>query len=221
MRVNLLGVVVVAAAALAGAVIAASLLTGRGQRAASDGPGVSPAAAEIGGIPQQGIALGAPDAPRTLAYYGDVQCPYCAIWDESDLPGIVDEYVRPGELRIVFRGLAFIGPESDLGLRAVLAAGLQDQGWNLLNLLYANQGHENAGWLTESTLRRFAASIPGLDADRMLADLNAAEVESELADSRAAAQAGGVEGTPSFELGPTGGALSPVSQEELESALAG
>jgi hypothetical protein len=55
----------------------------------------------------------------------------------------------------------------------------------------------------------------------MLADLNAAEVESELADSRAAAQAGGVEGTPSFELGPTGGALSPVSQEDLESALAG
>ena len=55
----------------------------------------------------------------------------------------------------------------------------------------------------------------------MLADLNAAEVESELADSRSAAQASVVPGTPFFELGPTGGELAPVQQDQLESALAG
>ncbi|MEX1357138.1 MAG: thioredoxin domain-containing protein [Gaiellaceae bacterium] len=220
MRVNVFLLVAAAGAALAGAVIAASVLGGR-ETAPEVSSGVRPGATELAGIPQQGIALGDPEAPRTLAVYGDVQCPYCAIWDEASLPGIVDTYVRAGSLRIVFRGLAFIGPESDLGLRAVLAASLQDKGWNLLNVLYANQGDENGGWLTEDSLRRFGETVPGLDVDRMLSDLRASEIETEIAAGQAAAQAGGVRGTPSFELGPTGGTLGPVAQRELDAALAG
>lgn len=220
MRVNLAILAAAAAAALAGAVIAASILSGR-ETAPDSSLGVRPGAAELAGIPQQGIALGDTGAPNTLAVYGDLQCPYCAIWDEASLPGIVDPHVRSGKLRIVFRGLAFIGPESELGLRAVLAAGLQDKGWNLLNVLYANQGAENGGWLTEDSLRRFGASIPGLDVDRMLSDLRASEVEAEIAAAQAAAEAGGVQGTPSFELGPTGGPLEPIGQQDLQAALAG
>jgi protein-disulfide isomerase len=220
MRVNVFVLVAAAAAALAGAVIAASIVSGR-EPAAEESSGVRPGATELAGIPQQGIALGDPEAPRTLAVYGDVQCPYCAVWDEGSLPGIVDDHVRGGSLRIVFRGLAFIGPESDLGLRAVLAAGLQDKAWNLLNVLSANQGAENAGWLTEESLRRFGETIPGLDVDRLLSDLGASEVEAEIAAARAAAEAGDVRGTPSFELGPTGGALTPVGQQDLDAALAG
>src|SRR4051812_750117 len=65
------------------------------------------------GIPQQGAALGRPTAPVTLVEYADLQCPYCAEWARRTLPVLASDYVRSGRLRIVFRGLAFVGPESD------------------------------------------------------------------------------------------------------------
>ena len=112
--------------------------------------------------------LGRPDAPVTLVEYGDLQCPYCSAWTHEALPVLVDEYVRPGKLRIEFRGMAFIGPESETGLRAALAAGEQDKLWHVVDLLYRNQGHENSGWLNDETLRLVGSSVPGLDVERML-----------------------------------------------------
>ena len=50
--------------------------------------------------------LGSPDAPVTLVEYADLQCPFCAEWARGTFPAIVDEYVRPGQVRIEFRGLA-------------------------------------------------------------------------------------------------------------------
>ena len=40
----------------------------------------------------------------------------------------------------------FLGADSEKALRAVYAAGLQGKLWNYLDLLYRNQGGENAGW---------------------------------------------------------------------------
>lgn len=209
-----------AAAAVAAALVAASLLTARDT--AAPAPAAAPAGpSAIAGIPQDGLVLGDQAAPLTLVEYADVQCPFCALWAHDQMPGIVDAYVRTGRARLVFHGLAFIGPESDLALRAVLAAGLQDRLWSLLEVLYANQGHENAGWVTEGSLRSFGARVDGLDVERMLADLRAPEVERELLNAARAAEAAGVQGTPSFQLGPTGGSLALVAPGDLPAALAG
>ena len=138
------------AALLAAVMVAASVF---GSRGGADAPKVSgaPAAeapatvaataeteALLRGIPQDGIALGSPDAPVTLVEYADLQCPYCAMWARDAFPAIVDEYVRPGHVRVVFRGLAFIGPESDTALRTALAAGSQGRLWHVVHLLYGN-----------------------------------------------------------------------------------
>ena len=72
----------------------------------------------LDGIPQDGIALGEPDAPVTLVEYADLQCPFCAEWALQTFPELVADYVRDGRLRIEFRGLTFIGPESEDALRA-------------------------------------------------------------------------------------------------------
>ena len=122
--------------------------------------GVSEARTLLRGIPQDGIALGWPKAPVTLVEFADLQCPYCARWARDAFPTIVDEYVRPGRVRLVFRGLAFVGPESDTALRATLAAGEQDRLWNVVHVLYANQGPENAGWVTNDLLRGVGGSCP-------------------------------------------------------------
>ena len=201
------------------ATLSAGLVACGGSDSVSSSAISLPGATELTGIPQDGVALGSPDAPRTLAVYADLQCPYCREWDEGQLPGIVERHVRAGDVRLEFRGLAFIGPESDLGLRAALAAGLQNHLWSLVNVLYANQGGENAGWLTEDSLRGFAGSIRGLDVDRMFSDMQSGEVAVEMEKARAAAAEAGVNATPSFQVGPTGGTLTLVGQDELHEAL--
>ena len=104
-------------------------------------------------IPRNGIALGSPQAPVTLVEFADLQCPYCARWSRDAFPTIVDEYVRAGRVRVVFRGLSFVGPESNTALRAALAAGEQNRLWDVVHGLYLGQGAENSGWVSERLLR--------------------------------------------------------------------
>jgi protein-disulfide isomerase len=184
----------------------------------------APTSALLEGIPQDGTALGHPDAPVTLVEYADLQCPYCAQWALGAFPRLVRDYVRAGKLRIEFRGLAFIGPDSDKALRAALAAGRQNRLWNVVELLYANQGPENSGWASEELIDRIANSVPGLDVERFDADRRLETLDTGMAEARAQAQTVGVRGTPAFELGPTGSApealgLTSLAPDEFAGAI--
>jgi protein-disulfide isomerase len=170
----------------------------------------------LAGIPQHGAALGRPSAPVTLVESADFQCPFCAQFDLKTLPVLVDEYVRQGTLRIVLRPIAFIGPDSALGARAALAAGLQNRFWDLAQLLFANQAQENTGWLSNDRIRVLAARIPGLDLERFQRGVDSSRV-SELADHAANDAATiGLNSTPSFEIGATKGPLSFPEVQSLE-----
>ena len=206
----LLGVVLLPAT-LAVALMAASLLGAREPAKAKAAPAPAPAPSIFKNIPQRGAVLGNPAAPVTLVEYADLQCPYCADWSIGALPVLVDEYVRTGKLRIVFRGMAFLGAESDTALRTAVAAGGQNRLWDVVHALYERQGAENSGWVTESLLAEVA---PGVDVDERSADWVGKEVER----SAAAARAAGVSGTPAFQVGRTGGRLKLVEVESLEAA---
>lgn len=203
---------------IAGVLVGASLLTRSNTTTTAPPPPAALDSTEtaslLNGIPQKGTVLGRPNAPVTLVEYGDLQCPYCAAWTQTAFPDLVREYVRPGKMKIEFRGLAFLGPESETGLRAALAAGEQDKLWHVVDLLYRNQGPENSGWLTDDTLRQVGASVDGLNVERMLARRSA--MTPGLEKAQAAATAAGINGTPSFELGPTGGSLQRVQISSLE-----
>ena len=118
--------------------------------------------------------------------FADPQCPYCADWAKTSLPTIVRRYVRTGKVRIVFDGMAFVGADSDTALRTALAAGRQGRFWNVIELLFENQGTENTGWVTDSLLRSIGAAVPGLDAQRMLDERTSSDVESALANAAVA-----------------------------------
>jgi len=185
-------------------------------------PGEVARAAEVAslldGIPQNGTSLGVPDAPVTLIEYADLQCPYCAQWALGTFPALVRDYVRPGKLRIEFRGLAFLGPDSDAALRATLAAGRQNRLWHMLELLYANQGAENSGWVTDELIAAVARSVSGLDSEQLQADEGLPALDSEIAKAQAQAQAAQVTGTPTFEIGRTGGKPRRLRITSLEAA---
>ena len=204
-----LAILLAAVAGLSGALIAASLVTSRGESAPAFSAPASPAPeSSFAGIPQQGAALGDPNAEVTLVEYADLQCPYCAQWSRQALPVLVDEYVQTGKVRIVFRGLAFLGPDSVRALRVTLAAGRQNRLWDVLEGLYYRQGAENSGWVTEAMLHEVAGH-------RAIAGSGAPWVDRELTKSARAAQAAGVAGTPAFQIGRTGRSLELVQVNSL------
>ncbi len=207
------------AVAVAAALVAASLIgSGTGKSDATPPPvsAATPAVRDelFRGVLQDGITLGSPKAPVTLVEFADLQCPYCADWARDALPTIVQEYVRAGRVRLVFRGLSFVGEQSDTALRAALAAGQQDRLWDVLHGLYLHQGAENSGWVTDSLLRSFGGE--GLNAERMLDSTRSPWVESQLLAARNAATAIGVPGTPFFQAGRTGGGLQPLKVTALD-----
>jgi protein-disulfide isomerase len=141
----------------------------------------------------------------------------------------VQGYVRAGRLRIVFHGLAFIGPDSDKVLRTAVVAGRENHLWDVVHGLYLSQGAGNAGWATDDLVTGIAGGIPGLDGEELLAARWDDSVDPELKRFAAAAEEAGVEGTPAFQLGPTDGPLELVqvgslgpegTERAIEAALA-
>jgi protein-disulfide isomerase len=207
-------VLIAAAAAIvlvAVAIVLGFLLTGDSSSSDADVPQTGsltnalPGAAEVEeefrGIPQAGNVLGSPSAPVTLIEWVDLQCPFCQQFAGESLPTILADHVRTGKVKIELRTLAFIGPDSERGRDALIAAGEQNKLFNFQQLLYTNQGPENTGWLDDDFITRTAASIPGVDVPRLLEDRNSDSVRQagEAFDEQAAAA--GVQSTPTVMVG--------------------
>jgi len=170
---------------------------------------VANARALFRGIPQQGNVLGKASAPVTLVEYVDMQCPYCDAFAKQVLPTLVPTYVRNGDVKMIVRPLAFIGPDSVRGRNAVIAAGRQNKFFDLMELLYLNQGTENTRWLSEDLVKRAGAAV-GLDAARFDKTRNAPAVGDAATAFDAVAQADKVHRTPTILVGKTGGTLQEV-----------
>jgi protein-disulfide isomerase len=186
------------AVAIVAVLVTVSLLGARRSSGSSTQvTGVADARALLDGIPQHGLALGSPKARLTIEEFADVQCPYCQRWTLEQLPAVVASYVRSGQVRIVFRPLAFIGPDSERAARTLVAAGGQNRLWQLVDVLYANQGTENGGWASQDFLDRAVAGL-GLEAAPVRATAAAASTASVLDAAQAEATRLGVTSTPTL-----------------------
>ena len=210
-------------AALAVAVVAAAVLIGVSLLGGGSGGGTSTTvaggpetAALLDGIPQRGPVLGSPSAPVKLVEYADLQCVYCGVWARDVFPTIVRKYIRTGKVQLELRGLAFVGADSVTALHTALAASQQNKLWNVVELVYRNQGRENSGWVNDAFVRSTLAAVPGLDASRVL-DARDGGAITALADRSARqARAAGVTGTPTFEVARKGEALRRLQVGALD-----
>jgi protein-disulfide isomerase len=160
---------------------------------------VPKAAAALTGVPQHGDTLGDPKAAVTLTVFEDPQCPFCRQWNVDTLPTVVQRYVKPGVLKLVYRGVEIIGPNSEPGLRAVYAAAAQNKLWTLVEQLYLRQGAENSGWITPALIRA-AATAGGADGRAILASSSSPGVQRSLKQAETDATAIDLQGTPTFVI---------------------
>jgi protein-disulfide isomerase len=217
-RLLQLGGLLVAAAVIVGIAIAASSGGGSSTKTASSGgavAGASESRAMLAGIPQNGLTLGNPKAPVTLVEFADPQCPFCKQYSLNEMPKVVRDYVRTGKVKMELRLLKFIGPDSVKAAQAIQAAAAQDKLWNAADLTYFNQGEENTGYVNDAFLRKVLGAVPGLDVDRALSQSGSPQVARALSDADAMATRYGVDSTPSFLVGPTGGTLKKVNVQSL------
>ena len=145
-------------ALLAGAVLGLSACGG--DDGASPAPTAATAAATtaaasdgLSAIPQDladGFALGKKDAPLTLVVYEDFQCPFCLRYTTAFESMLVEDYVKPGKLRIEFRNLPILGPESVAAARGAVCAAAQNRFWQYHHRLFSEQ--LKAGQLTSEKL---------------------------------------------------------------------
>jgi protein-disulfide isomerase len=157
----------------------------------------------FGGIPERGLELGSPGATVTVTEFADLQCPFCGESARDEWPGVIRRYVRPGRVRMVYRPLAFLGPDSLRAARMAAAAALQDKLWSFAYLVFRNQGEENSGWVTDAYLRRVATAA-GLDVARAFRDRLSPAATALLAQTKAAAKAVGVSSTPTYLVARAG-----------------
>ena len=137
------------------------------------------------GIPQKGVTLGRATAPVTVQVFEDPQCPYCKDWNVGTLPTVVKDYVRTGKIKLVWRGINIIGPNSEYGLRAAYAAGLQNKLWQMVDELYARQGAENSGWIDDAVISS-SAKAAGANVNSISAAFLTAPVTAMWEDARRA-----------------------------------
>jgi protein-disulfide isomerase len=162
------------------------------------------------GIPQQGTALGNPKAPVTMVEFADPQCSGCAYFSTNVLPSLIQIYVRTGKLRIEYAGQTIIDHQTHDSVRLIrmaMAAGEQKKFWNFVELVYANQGAEDSGYATDSFLKAIAAAIPGLDAGKAFSTFQANSYATQIKASGDLFNKLKFEGTPSFQIGKSGGPL--------------
>jgi protein-disulfide isomerase len=174
----------------------------------------------LAGIPQNANALGQPAAPVTLAYFADLQCPYCRDFSLQVLPAIIERWVRSGKLRIESHALQAATQDPAVFMAqqvAALAAGRQERAWHFTETFYAQQGEENSGYVTDAHLQGIASQVTGLDLARWAHDRRDPQLVDEIAGDARVAENAGLTGTPSFLIGVTGDAISGFSRSDPRS----
>jgi protein-disulfide isomerase len=196
-------------------VVVAIVISSGGAKAPTKSPsenvaGQDLAAQEFGGIRQSGGTLGDPKAPVTLVEYGDLVCPACKAYSDDVLPPLIQKYVRSGKLKMEFKPFRFVRPYSLQAAQYSYAAALQNKGWDFDRIWYINQGDESDNYVTDEFARRIASGVPGLDANKLIADSKTPAAKEAATKVAQEFQTLGFNSTPSFAGGKTGATMKPV-----------
>ena len=215
-RLSRLGVVV--AVVVAGIVVVLIASAGTGERHIKPGSAAATAASSevttlLTGIPQNGNVLGRPTARVTLQYFGDLECPVCKGFTTGALPSVIGKWVRGGELKVEYRSLETATREPEVFRSqqvAALAAGRQNRLWNFVETFYHEQGEEDTGYVTESFIQGIAKQVPGLNLAAWTSERGEPALTNLLAGDEQTASNNGLDGTPAFLLGRSGGVLTQL-----------
>jgi protein-disulfide isomerase len=151
-----------------------------------------------------------------MTEFGDLECPVCQSFALGAQQQMIQNDVRSGKVKLVFRSLQTASSSSPIPNAfqnqqiAAYAAGLQNLGWHYIELFYHEQGQEATGYVTESYLDNLARQIPGLNYSKWLTDRKNPTLLAQLNTDQQAASAQGVRSTPTVLVTGPKGSAQPV-----------
>jgi len=138
----------------------------------------------------------------------------------------VSNEVRSGKVKVVYRAFQTATRDPNVFQTqqvAALAAGKENRFWDFVELFYKQQGQEGSNYVNESYLDGLAKQIPGLNISSWTSARNDSGLVAQVQADTAAANAAGVQGTPTLAFqGPKGTAKAPSSipsYSELQQAI--
>lgn len=134
---------------------------------------------------------GVTDADVTLVEFFDYQCGYC----KKIFPDIMAIMAEDKKLRVVFKELPILGPDSVVAARGAIAADKQGK-----YMEYHRAIMDLRGKLSEQRILQ-AAGEAGLDVAQLAKDMKAPEIDNYLRANLQLAQEIGVTGTPAMFVG--------------------
>ncbi len=188
--------IIVGLAALLGAVLL--ILISRPQAstaAAFDYSGLDQTVDTSLGAP--GYAIGQADAPVTLVEYSDFSCPHCRDLAPA-IERLIDEYVRDGRLRIVYKPVSFVSPpNSTYAAQAAHCAAQQGKFWEMQSQIWSIFDSNGPGAYTKSILMSRAVQL-GMDRDAFSTCFDSPDTFTAVSDVLTETQGRGINGTPAL-----------------------
>lgn len=192
----------------AGLIIGGAVYFGKGPRAQAPTTGTPQAAvpADISKVNVNGNpSVGNSNAPVTIAYWFDYQCPYCKLNEQDNVSKIVATYVQSGKVKIVFKDFEFLGPDSmsaAIAARAVWDVA-PDKFYEWHSAMMNKQDAENGGWGNDADVIALTKTISGIDVAKVqdLVVSKKALYEKMIADDRTEGASFGINGTPGMIIG--------------------
>lgn len=115
-------------------------------------------------------------------------------------PALIERYVKPGKLRIVFRAVLNHGESSDRASEAAACAGRQGQFWAMHAVLFEHQRELSSPATIADVLLGFARTLP-LDQTAFRQCLTGRETLAALKAADAEQRRRGIAVQPVFEIG--------------------
>lgn len=171
--------------------------------------------------PEGDPVMGRSDAPVTVYYYGDFQCPHC---QRFELGGAFDRleagHVDAGEVRVVVKDFPILGDDSWAAAEAsqFVWETAPESYWAWHRGLFERQGPERSGWASPESLVAYGATVPGVDAEGLRAALADHRHREEVRADAEQGRVHGVRSTPTLVIG--GEAVSALDERAVEAAIA-
>jgi len=164
-----------------------------------NGQKVLPAKNLIRNINVDAPTIGNVNAKITMVIFEDFQCPFCKKFHDESFDQLKREFVDTGKIKVVHQNLAFLGIESINTAQAASCAKDQKKFWEYVDLIYANQGRENSGNLSDDNLKKLAKNL-GLGMTKFEACYDSQKYKSLVENEKAFAKSYGITSTPTLVI---------------------
>jgi protein-disulfide isomerase len=131
-----------------------------------------------GGVRQDGVRLGDPDAPVTIGVFNDLQCSSCRHYELHVVDPLVADYARGSTAQLEFHNLSLGGTDTTVAAYAATAAGNQGREWQYVDFFFRNQAEVPQHGVDSQFLDDIANEIPDFDLPRWRHDQASEKVKA-------------------------------------------